>query len=162
MSEMQIKYYNEIVNKYQIDFDNTIGVCYRGTDKRKEVVVADPSEYVECVKKIIKNNPTMRVMIQTDQTQARDLFLNSFGNKCFFIEEMTTTESDKAIHFVVPENKKLDLAKTLEVSVRILSKCKYVVNCCSNVAWAISGYRGNAIGMWQFDYKGELVEPYKI
>ena len=159
MSDVQKRHYDYIISKYSIDVNNTIGVCYTGTDKFKEVILAEPTKYTEVVQKILNANPNMKVLIQTDWTQVKQLFISMFKERCFFISEIPTTETDGEIHKILPTECRLEFVKTLDVSVRILSRCKYIVNCSSDVAWIIAGYRGNSHGMWQFDYEGTLFEP---
>ncbi len=74
----------EFVRKYSIDYENTIGLCYRGTDKWLEIAQIQPEYYVQEVKRLLNKNPSMRIMIQTDQKQLRDQFVRALGECAFF------------------------------------------------------------------------------
>jgi len=144
--------------KYNIDYENTLGVCFRGTDKHTEVSLAEPAVWITAAKDILKTNKNLRIFIQTDQEQVRDLFVNEFKSDCFFVEEMPVTTTNTVIHQLKLENfDKLGFTKNLNCVVQMLSKCKFLVNHTGNTGKAISVYRGTAENLWQIDGGGQLV-----
>lgn len=146
-----------ILKKYDIDLGSTVGLCYRGTDKATEVAVARPEDYVRAVLPLCRKG--VRVLVQTDQAQAKDLFLSEIPNS-FAFDEMPTTASATVLHkfdAAALQMKKLDFAKQLLATTIVLSRCSRIVNHCGNMALWIALFRGNANGMTQFDQKGRLV-----
>ena len=146
-----------MVSKYGIDFARTVGVCYRGTDKSIEVDLAGPGEYVEVAR--AARSEGMRVLVQTDQSQAKDLFLSALPDS-FAFDEMPTTLSATVLHAFDARSlqmSKLAFGRQLVASTLALSRCRVIVNHCGNMALWIALFRGNAHGMVQFDRYGRRV-----
>lgn len=159
MSNTQQKKYDDIVKKYDLDYDNLIGVWYRGTDKNTELTLADPIKYLELAEKIISQDSKLKILIQSDQQQVVELFKNTFKDRCFFFNEMPTTAGTKGYHKIIKNEDKLEFYKTLDICTRILSNCKYLINHTGNVAFVIQVHRNNFENMWQFDKTGILINP---
>ena len=155
---------NSFIKKYDINPKKTIAVCYRGTDKVREVDIAEPDLYVSVVKKILKNKKYRdhKVFIQTDQAQVRDMFIEHFGDNCFFIDEMPVTASSKVIHSFSSEQlglSKQSFAQNLIAVVNIAARCNVIVNHTGNVALWICLYRRTCKNMYQFNSLGNLILP---
>jgi hypothetical protein len=152
--------YKFFLKKYHIDLAKTVAVVYRGTDKYKEVKLAEPNLYLRKAEQILKSDPSLRVLIQTDQKQVRDLFMDHFGDKCFFLEEMPVTEGQKVLHMVDQDAlgvDKCEFGKTLLAATYLLSRCRFVVNHTGNMAFWICLFRGNSDDLFQFDSDGKLM-----
>ncbi len=138
---------DELVRKYKIDYSNTIGVCYRGTDKFTELVPVPPHYYVDEIRRLIKKNPRLRVLLQTDQEQVRDIFMRDLGERVFYLSELPVTKSLIGAHKISREDRGIsnfEFGITLIAVVNILAKCRYVVTHTGNVSLWIYLYRGNA------------------
>jgi hypothetical protein len=101
----------------------------------------------------------MRVLVQTDQSQAKELFLTEIPDS-FAFEEMPTTPSSTVLHSLNADTlkmSKLDFGRHLVASTLMLSRCKVIINHCGNMALWIALFRGNANGMIQFDRYGQRV-----
>lgn len=128
-------------NKYKIDTNKCLGVYYRGTDKYTETTIPDPSLFLEKVKALNYDH----ILLQTDQTQVRDLFLNSLGNKCIVIDELPTSMGLIGIHLFQKSNQ-LKNAIEFNSVCRILSECKeLVINPNSNVSQFILNIRDESL-----------------
>jgi hypothetical protein len=146
-SEIARKKLNELVHKYEIDYDNTIGLCYRGTDKFTELVPVPPRYYVAEVLRLIRKNPRLKVLLLTDQEQIRDIFVRELGEHVFYFSELPVTKSLIAIHNISREDRGIsnfELGITLLAVVNIFAKCRYVVTYTGNVSLWICLYRGTA------------------
>jgi len=155
---------NSFIKKYAINTKKTIAVCYRGTDKGKEVDIASPELYVSVVKKILKKRRYRdhRVFIQTDQEQVRDMFIEHFGDNCFFIDELPVTAASKVIHSFSSEQlgmSKQFLGQAILAAVNIAARCNVVVNHTGNLALWIYIYRRTCKNMYQFNSFGNLIPP---
>ena len=160
LSDTQEEYYNKLVNEYSINFDNAIGIMYRGTDKYLEMKQVDPKNFVKQAKILLEKNPNLNIFLQTDQTQVKDLFKIEFGNKCFFLQNIPSTDGTKSVHKLINDlEKRHSYVQSLEVACRFLSQCKYLITSSGNMGWTISGYRGNTTNLWQFNHNGKLVVP---
>jgi hypothetical protein len=121
--------------------------------------VAQPEDYVRAVLPFCRDGA--RVLVQTDQAQAKELFMARIPNS-FALDEMPTTTSGTVLHKFdasALQMKKLDFAKQVLATTTLLAHCGRIVNHCGNMALWIALLRGNANGMAQFDQKGRLVGP---
>jgi hypothetical protein len=156
LSDKQALLFDHILKKYSQDFNKTIGVHYRGTDKHKEVLLAPPTSYINLCENILITDPELSIMIQTDQKQVRDLFKQHFKSKCWFIEELPVTEDNVGLHFNYSD--KIALAKYMEIAVRLLARCKHLIVGTSNVATFIGAHRNCSKNIYQFNTKAELIK----
>lgn len=145
--------------KYNVDYANTLGVVFRGTDKHVECVLSSADEWIKQTREILRLNSSLRVLIQTDQEQYRDRFCEEFGDNCFFFEEVKATTTNTVIHYLTKKEEKLPQTKNMHTAVMMLARCKYLLNHAGNTGYAIATYRGTAENMWQFSAKGECVTP---
>ena len=75
----------ELVNKYQIDFSNTIGITWRGTDIYLDGRPRIPIEkYFRFIDEVLK--PGMRIMCTAEESGILDPLLKRYP-EAFFIEE---------------------------------------------------------------------------
>lgn len=162
MSDEQQIYYNDLVSKYKLDYDNLVGVWYRGTDKGTELTLADPLQYVQLAEQIISQDSKLKILIQSDQQQVVELFKNTFKDRCFFFDEMPTTSGTKGYHKIIKNEEKVQFVKTLDICTRILAKCKYLINHTGNGGFVTQVHRNNAHNMWQFDRTAALIGPVVI
>ena len=135
----EIEYFD---SKYEISKQDTIFVCYRGTDKSKEVVPTSISKYFEVTDKIIQeSNENWQILIQTDQAQIRDQFISKYRNKCRFISELPVTKTDIAIHdqdrLISDKN---DFSKKLLAAVMISARSKILLTNSGNLGFFLAAY----------------------
>lgn len=144
----------EFKSKYNIDFDKTLAICYRGGDKITEIKSPDFAKFSEHVLDILKNNNLNRVFIQTDQEQYKNYFYSNFSDvDAFHLEEMPTTTGIE--HVVRPGKNILNTNKLLHAQqflavTQLISKCKYLINHSGNVARWLILYRGNTNNTIQY------------
>ena len=143
---------DEFVQKYGIDYDNTVTLWYRGTDKFTELALIPPRYYVAEAQRLIRTHPKLRVLIQTDQEQIRDILINELGESAFYLNELPVSKSLTGIHAVPSEERGLtnfEFGTALLAVVQIASKCKYLITHTGNVGLWIYLYRGNAMNTYQ-------------
>ena len=142
---------NNFINKYNIDFENTAYVLYRGNDKVTEMKIATYDEFITQAKLIRKNNPTIKFLIQTDELEFRETFINYFGN-CFYFDELPVIKKNiqTNVHHTLLSGEKQNFSINLLSSIRCGSNCKYIINHTGNVGlWAIL-YRSNTHNTFQY------------
>jgi hypothetical protein len=148
--------------EYHFDPEKTIGVFYRGTDKKFEIPLSDFQKYKRVIKFLLKKNPKSRIFIQTDQEQFRDHLIGLFGARCFYVEEMHVAKGSSGLHFLSDEDLKID---RVEYGVRVLaatylmSQCKALINCTGYMALWMTFYRGHTNEMYQFDENAVCSDP---
>ena len=149
----------KLLEKYAIDINQLVSICYRGTDKGTEVRLADPEEYIAAAKSIVK--PGMKVLIQTDQLQVREQMLKSIPGS-FYFEEMPVTSGTKVIHQLATEDlgqSRMQFSDHLLAVSWILSQSQTLVTHSGNMALWICLFRGHNRGIIQFDKNGVRVGP---
>jgi hypothetical protein len=147
-----------------VDPENSIGICYRGTDKKIEVDVAPIERYIEIASAISDmHGEQLQIFIQTDQIQARDAVVKAFGDRTKNIAMLPATNKEIAVHNLNLSNEfGLDrdtFAASMLASMTILAKCKYLILHTGNIAAWIVFYRGNSDCVYQFNATGHLVKP---
>jgi hypothetical protein len=76
-----------LVQKYGIDFSNTIGITWRGTDNVTDGRPRLPIElYYPFIDEILEENPDMRIMCTAEETQILEPLLAKY-KQAFVIEE---------------------------------------------------------------------------
>lgn len=150
---------NFLIDKYKFDPQKTISVLYRGTDKGTELKLASPTDYLKVVKRILKDNPNFKVLLQTDQTQVIQYFYDQLGDILITFEETPSTTSNKVIWSLMEQSDKdsIDWSQWFDAALRCVSECKYLVNHTGNVAFFANLYRGNIDNVFQFNENGVLV-----
>ena len=69
---------DSLKNNYNIDYDNTCAVLYRGNDKNRETNMGSYYTYIEKTKEIQNKNPGIKFLVQTDETEFLNDFLKNF------------------------------------------------------------------------------------
>ena len=139
-----------IKQKYHIDYDNTIAVYYRGTDKFSETKIADFDSFYNKIKEISDLYQNKQIIIQTDTAQFVD-YINAKNLKNIIIfNENSTSYSNRGIHH--EKNSKengLDMINLFSIFL-ILSKCKYIICGSGNCSIWIMFYRENSKNVHQY------------
>jgi len=135
----------EFLRKYGIEYGNTIGLCYRATDKWWEIAQIQPEYFVQEAKRLLARDENLRVFVQTDQRQVRDYCLRELGKRAFFLTEMPVTTSTVGIH-VLSESERgisnVELGVRILAAVNILAKCRYLIT------------HTGSIGLWGYLFRG--------
>lgn len=143
----KIKY---LIQKYNIDYKNTLAIYYRGTDKSKETQIASFDEYYNQIKQIIKQNKSINILVQTDTSQFIDYINNRNLKNIIIVNENHTSYSNKGIHYEKSPadnyNEMFDLFSTF----LIIAKCKYVICGSGNCSIWMMLYRGNNKNVIQY------------
>jgi hypothetical protein len=144
--------------KYNIEFEKTISVLYRGTDKGTELRLAHPQDYLYVTKQLLKDNPNFKVLLQTDQTQVIQMFYDELGDKLITFEETPSTTTNNVIWNLMERNgaDSIDWSQWFDAALRCVADCKYLINHTGNVAFFANLYRGSLGGVSQFNEGGLL------
>ncbi len=127
------------VDTYRISSTPTLAVCYRGTDKYKEITPTPLEKYFEAVDTAITSDSSLEVLIQTDQAQVRDAFVSRYGERAKFITEMPVSAGTEVIHkdSSLCGDRSL-FAKKLYAMCLAISKCKTVMTHTGNVGFFLA------------------------
>jgi hypothetical protein len=143
----------ELIEKYNIDLTNTIGVYYRGTDKKTEIEKVSYSDYIEKLKEIYTGKET--ILIQSDEKQFLDFAKEIFPNSICFSETKVST-IDKGLHYQNTKEENYDDIQYFFAAVLILSQCKHLITGISNCSLWICLYRGHGNNLHQ-NFHGKFI-----
>ena len=157
-SDVILERKNILMDKYEIDPDKTISVLYRGTDKSTELVLAHPQDYLIVTQRLLQKNPDFKVLLQTDQTQVIQMFVEALGDKVVFFEETpSTTGRDSMISAMERDNGDMtDWMQWFDAALRVVASCSSVVSHTGNCGLWMNLYRGSTTNVFQFDELGAI------
>lgn len=156
--------------KHSIDYSNTAAIYYRGNDKHTESQVAPYEFFIQKAEEIHSKNPNIRFLVQTDETEFKEAFIQRFPDNSFFNDELPTVNHNKTFgmhlqqralnhpndpNYIKPRDSSMYGARFYAM-VLIMSKCKWLVIPTSNAAvWAVLS-RGNLDNVFQM-FKNEWI-----
>jgi len=141
----------KIEQKYTIDYANTCVLFYRGNDKNTESLICDYDEYIEYVNNIIKKNPNVKFLVQSDETEFIELITQLYPtNSFYFKDEIRHIKRNHATTVdVVFKEQNYEFSKYYLAITIIMSKCKYIICGSGNCSLWIMLYRGNCKNVYQ-------------
>lgn len=137
--------------KYELDFNSTCVLFYRGNDKATETEIPDYQDYIVRAKQLLEKESSLRFLVQSDETEFIEAMDAAFPGKCVvFRDEIrhipkSLTTVDKVFKDDNFKFSKYYLAITL-----IMSKCKHVICGSGNCSLWIALFRGSSLNMQQF------------
>lgn len=141
---------NVLINKYNINVNNTISVYYRGTDKKKETIIGSINNYSLKVDEILNLNKNLKILLITDTGQCYDYFNSKYKDNLIFIKENKLSYNKKGIHkqnnCITNYNDMFNLFPTFLIA----SKSKYLICSSSNCSYFMILYRNNCENIFQF------------
>jgi hypothetical protein len=118
-----------LTHKYQIDFDRTIGLSWRGCDNVMDGRVrVDIAEYFPAIDAILASEPDMRIFATAEEQTVAERVQEKYGSRVFLIPEFysapygSTGHSDYA-------NPASGYEKGIQVCgmISVLSRCKHYI-----------------------------------
>jgi hypothetical protein len=147
--------------KYKLDYDNICVLFYRGNDKIKETKLSTYDDYLIYANKIMLQNPNIRFLIQTDETEFIEFVSTHLPNSFYFKDEARhIPKSINTVDRVMYQMNNLFSKYYLAITV-IMSKCKYVVCGSGNCSLWIMLYRGHNKNVCQYS-KGTWYESLEF
>ncbi len=135
---------NEIKTKYNIDYQNTCVLFYRGNDKATETDLPNYSDYINYGKKIEELQPEITFLIQSDETEFLEKMSSTFKNHIIFNGYIRHIKKQKTtVDKILPHQNYLFSKRYLAIT-NIMSKCKYLIFGSGNCSIWIVLYRGNS------------------
>jgi len=140
----------DIQQKYNISYDNVCVLFYRGNDKVTETRLCGYDEYLNYANTILKENPSVSFLIQSDETEFIEFMTNKFPDRSFYFKDeirhmpKCNNTVDRIMKETNYEYSKYYLAITI-----IMSKCKNIICGSGNCSLWILLYRGNNNNVYQ-------------
>jgi hypothetical protein len=157
-----LKIQSEIENKYSIDYNNICVLFYRGNDKITEIELPSFDEYISHANEILKKEPNIKFLIQSDETDFLDRMKNEFPNNIIFYDEIRHMSKQLSTVDIVYKDLNYDYSlKYLAITI-IMSKCKYIICNTGNCSIWIILYRNNTNNVMQLSINDDLALKYYI
>ena len=138
-------------SKYQIDYEKTCVLFFRGNDKVTETWVCRYDEIIHHAKQVLEKQPGIKFLIQSDETEFIETMMQTFPNHSFYLKDeirhMPKQMSSVDLQF--PETN-YEFSKNFLAIMLMISKCKHVImnglgncqlwitlfrKCCEGVRW---------------------------
>ena len=152
-SELVLNRTKSIQTSYNIDYDTTIAVYYRGLDKETETKLAPYEEFFKKARELLLENPNFVFYVQTDEMEFLKEFLIRFPNTVYNKKLDTLPRSlfkNKGTHHLLTSENANETAIEMFGSVIFMSKCKHVILSTSNVSFWTVLYRQTLTNVYQW------------
>lgn len=132
---------DELVSKYNVEYKNTCVLFLRGNDKNRECSTPSYELYKTEATHILRENPSIRFLIQSDEKEFIDEMSETFPNNVVFRDEIRVISKD--IRRTVDNNGNTPLenfhfVRNFIAIVIIMSQCKHVVCNTGNISlWIV-------------------------
>jgi hypothetical protein len=156
---LQIKnHIEDLEKKYNLDYENTCVLFYRGNDKCVETNLPSYDEFIQKANERKSKNPDIVFLIQSDETEFIETMLQHFPNSFVFKDEIrhmskkvssVDRQVSKDVNYVFS---KLYLAITI-----IMSKCKYIISTTGNCSLWVILFRGHTNGFIQYLSRKKII-----
>lgn len=148
-SNFVMKLATEFTAKYKLDFKNLCSVFYRGNDKGIETKIASYDFFIEKAKLIKGVNPDIKFLVQPDEKEFLDAFLNEFPDSIYFEETPMIERKNTSVFFEVPLIERPMYGAKYYAAVLCLSQCAHSITHSGNGALWMCLYRGGAENVHQ-------------
>ena len=149
-SENILTIIRNIEKKYNINYENICVLFYRGNDKITETNLCSYNEYLIYANLVIKNNPNIIFLIQSDETEFIEFMKNKFpNNSIYFKDEIRHMNKCNNTVDIIMKEKNYEFSKKYLAITIIMSKCKYIIFGSGNCSIWIMIYRGNNKNIYQ-------------
>lgn len=150
------KYYNEIIDKYQIPFKKTAFIWARKTDKTSETKIPPSINYYNALNKsCLHNNIIENILIQTDDNSVIDDFMNISDSRIRILNYIPTSLNNRGFHeqLYAKDDKefqqtfncsKIEYLQKILAMVIVASKCEYFVCYPGNLTTMVPLIRGHS------------------
>lgn len=141
---------DRLEREYEIDYENTCVLFYRGNDKITETSLCSYDDIIEKAREILVVNPNTRFLIQSDETEFIEEMTRVFPNSFWFEKDIRhMNRRIGTVDLLLRDNIHSFSQKYLAITI-LMSRCKYIICGSGNCSVWIAYYRGNAEGMYQF------------
>ncbi|MEN0653319.1 MULTISPECIES: hypothetical protein [Hyphobacterium] len=127
--------------KYGVNPDRLVTVCYRGTDKHLDATPGSFETYIDETRRRLEQDPMLDVLVQTDQQQFLDFARAELGS-VLVIDDLPRTTSGTVMHRIVSDGK-VDWAQTFLAVTWLIAQSRHLITHTGNVGRWLCLYRGH-------------------
>lgn len=139
-----------IIQKYDLDTNNLIAICYRGNDKKKETNIPTYDDMLSKLKEIKLMFPNKKVLVQSDEIEFCEFIQSHYSDAIIISETPKIPKSDSAVQYQIPYGQRVISAQNFLATTLIISECSTVILNSGNVGMWICLFRGNANNIYQY------------
>ena len=133
------------------NYQNICVLFYRGNDKNKETITGGYEEYLEKAELLLKENPNIQFLVQSDETEFLELVMKRFPtNSFYFKDEIRHMNRCNTSVDLVNSKENYGYSKKFLAITYIMSKCEYIICNSGNCSLWIMLYRGKANNVYQY------------
>lgn len=132
-------------DKYQIDYNNTVGILYRSNDKHRETNLPTHEDMIKQARYVSGE----RYLIAPDETEFLEAFSNEFPTLCMD-ETQHMPRKDSAVFLELPLSERAEQACNFFALVIMLSKCRSLITHSGNIGFWACLYRGSVKNVSQY------------
>ncbi len=106
-------------------------------------------DYLNYANLILKENPNIKFLIQSDETEFIDFMMNRFPNSFIFTNHIRHITKTNTTVDILYREKNSEFSKYYLAITIIMSNCKYIICGSGNCSIWIMLYRGNNKNVFQ-------------
>jgi hypothetical protein len=150
---------SKLLDKYEINIDDDLcGVFYRGNDKVKETQKPPYDEVILKAKKLKEKNSNIKFIVQTDEREFLNYFLEYFPDTIYFTEvDSMYSNISTNVSRLIPNNEKINHITNFLSIIIIFSKLKYLITTSGNCEIFIVFFRNNTNNLFQYLKKNKYI-----
>jgi FkbM family methyltransferase len=140
-----------LINKYQINFDETISICYRGGGKIRETNLPSYEEILAKLIEVRNIHPNCKIIVQSDEIEFCDYIKSYYNDVIIFEETIKLKKSDcSAVQYHTPHGKRVETAQNFLAVMSIMSKSRSIILNSGSVGMFVCLFRGNSNDVHQY------------
>jgi hypothetical protein len=135
---------DSIEYKYNIHYENTCVLFFRGNDKCTEMELPSYTQYILAAEQLLEQNPDMRFLIQSDETEFLEMMVSTFPNSVVFFDEIRHMRRNVNTVDRVFKSQNANMSLFYLAITYIMSRCKHIIFNSGNCSLWIALFRGNS------------------
>ena len=135
---------DSIEYKYNIQYENTCVLFFRGNDKCTEMKLPTYAQYIVAAEQILEQNPGIRFLVQSDETEFLETMVSTFPNTVVFFDEIRHMRKNINTVDRVFKSQNANMSLLYLAITYIMSRCKHIIFNRGNCSLWIALFRGNS------------------
>ena len=163
LSDEVYKCVDFLEKKYNIDYNKTFSIFFRGNDKQLEINQPSYKEMIDKVRLVSgKEDSDIKFLIQTDEKEFLNECMEEFKNNCIYFNEIPQINKSNSGNILldVSENK-IQILQFFIASLYIISKTNKIFCTSGNCELWIMLFRTNCNNIYQYLNNKEYVYGQK-
>lgn len=148
------------IRDYTDNYSNLCTLLHRGNDKAKETPIPKYIDYITHAKRVMKINPQVKFLLQSDETEFIETLSNELPNNSFSLKNYTRTINSHCTSVDLKDTTVYDNYKFSKLYLAItimMARSKYIICGTGNCSIWVMLYRGHSSNVIQFDREGKWI-----